>query len=576
MADLALDHVYQPNELRNHQSSSYVEDGLASEKEEISKVSEPGVNADQETPAEPEDDLQEQFWALTIEETNTQENELPPLSKGGARIVVIENEDGQHIPAMVLTTQMIREWNIILKWKRRASEYRSKMFRLKNEFDKLENQKRELKEKKTQLREKHKNLSVEEFAILESIIQLRANYQKLVPPANELLQQFNIYKEKFEYAEEAPKQTRSWMEKYWGFLMAENNLLEPFDDSGGNSNDSFVERPNHTPISYEHPEPTPSELARQELYVQLQEKREKIVELEEIVNNWQKYYNDELVEYLAAVKDGTCHNSRTVFDLCLLEESQEKIRELIQIEKEYGLGLVEARNLGMGMEDDSTVSYTPSSADDGYTLSFENEILSSIDKRWIRAWMDEIEDEDPSMEPECDDWNEWEVKSIAQNERDSVVYDMMARGKMRKKIDQWRSMCDAVRFPGIVVPTRIPSKQSIDSSDFPSAESSPFITTPPISPTFRSGLSGTDSDQTPLQSPSSPEVSSSQSSLFIKTSIAPTAFGSYELGIRQTQRESQLGISEEAISPFSTVWRHQEENQDYGPFSPVDIQEDLY
>lgn len=578
LADFATDLASRKDDQREEESASE-DNGTKHQGSKDSKILEsPPMTTS--IPVESEGHEEEQFLTLTTEETNDpkiRQESLPPLSEGEARIVVIEDENGQRVPAMVLTSQMIKEWNLILKSRRKATECSTKMFRVTNKIYALEEKKLEIKQKKIQLREEHNELTDEEFEDLEIIQELRASYEGLAAPATEFLEQLNGYQSKLELLEEAPKAIRDRMEKYWGFVMAENNLVD-FDDESDDELSKMQE--DYDPFPVDVREPTPSETAREEVYSQLRETRGRIAELEEIVDNWQQHYDEQLVEYQAAVEDGTCENSRTIFDLCLLEESQDKIGALVRAEKEYDRKLEEARHLGIAINDGNTESDVISDRDDdGYTLSFEGEMSNSVDKGWIIAWVEEIENQNPDQGPECDDLNEWEVKSLAQNERDSVVYDMMARGKMRKKIDKWRKMCEAVKRPGVLsIPDRTisASTQSVVSPDPPSTASSPFITTP-ISPAhglWQQRFICTDFSPVSSQNPLSPDFSSEKSSPFIMSPMSPS-FRSYEI---RDRGEAELS-SEEALSPFSIPIQPQQQEQpqeDYGPFSPVDIQEDLY
>lgn len=520
-------------------------------------------------------DPEQLFLELTDAEADNDEQfhrerpPLPPLSRGSARIIAIEDGNGEQVPAMILTDQMIREWNIIIKCSRRASDYRYKLRVLRMKFDRFEERKGKLKARKEELREEHHDLSDEEFASLETVHALRAKFEQLDITSTELLEQMEKYKEKLVREEDAPKTTRSWMEKYWSFVLADNNLLEPDSHSDASDEEYGQHQAAQEEVYYpaENVEPTPSEIATQEFCNQMQETSERIAELQEEVNNWKEHYDSELMQYLAAVEEGTCENSRTVFDLCLLEESQEKIGALIKAEKEYETALVEARKMGLVSEEGSFGSPTPSMAeDDGYRLSFEDEMSASIDKRWILSWVAGIEGRNTNLEPDCDDWNEWEVKSLAQNERDSVKYEMMARGSRRKNIDKWRSICESLKPPGISIPARSFTLGSISSPEGPSAESGPFITSPISSMSGQSEGSRRFSRATPLPSP--------LTNPFATPPITPAGFRTFELGVRRGIRLSPM----EALSPLGDpgLLRRQDSPQMYGPFSPIDIQEDLY
>lgn len=133
-----------------------------------------------------------------------------------------------------------------------------------------------MKKHRDQLREEeHKYLTDEEFAALANIEELRTTYKKVAGKANDLLQQFQVLKEKRDRAEKEPRAVRAWMEKYWGFVMGEHNLTEVDDDSdeGASDREEFYD-----PLPIARVDPTPSELAREEVYNDLQAKRERTIE----------------------------------------------------------------------------------------------------------------------------------------------------------------------------------------------------------------------------------------------------------------------------------------------------------
>jgi hypothetical protein len=163
------------------------------------------------------------------------------------------------------------------------------------------------------------------------------------------------------------------------------------------------------------------------------DKRLKLQEAQDSVDNIRNFYKEELAEYQACVAAEKTGLSRSNFDKIMLINARDTTRRLITAEKELKDAQETARRLGAFCDDSEQESGFQDFLDDGYRISEEEKAISSLDRAAIERWLtigDVEYDADPD-EPNLD------VKTVGISDSISVL----AEGSKRRRIDRWRLEC---------------------------------------------------------------------------------------------------------------------------------------
>lgn len=142
---------------------------------------------------------------------------------------------------------------------------------------------------------------------------------------------------------------------------------------------------------------------------------------------------------------GDEHMSTLSLDLLQLSKTQGMTRAIIEAEEDLARIEKEALNAGLRLSGSDLVSEFENDVDDGYRISFEQDMTASVDRERVAAWLAGV--------PECDaavvskvleetndlenvETDDWDATSVELWESHSMVAD----GSERAKIDQWRGM----------------------------------------------------------------------------------------------------------------------------------------
>ncbi|KAI7538397.1 hypothetical protein KC331_g10387 [Hortaea werneckii] len=137
---------------------------------------------------------------------------------------------------------------------------------------------------------------------------------------------------------------------------------------------------------------------------------------------------------------GEDFESDLAFDHRQIQETRELVNRLTEAEDLVEAAKTDAVAMGVQIPDSDIESGFVDDVDDGYRISSEAREAASVDKDSIAKWMTEIPEEDFEGTTDAD-VDEWDCRSVAISESGSMV----AEGPDRRRIDKWRSMCEATK-----------------------------------------------------------------------------------------------------------------------------------
>jgi hypothetical protein len=127
------------------------------------------------------------------------------------------------------------------------------------------------------------------------------------------------------------------------------------------------------------------------------------------------------------------------FDLRWLQKIQELTRELIEAESALSTAKAAAGEGGIDVPMDDQASGFLDDAADGYRMSMEQAMISSVPSPKIKDWMSGIpEVASPSFNEHAEEADEWEAEEVEMC--DSVSMIAQDAGE-RRRIDKWRQVC---------------------------------------------------------------------------------------------------------------------------------------
>ncbi|KAI7531113.1 hypothetical protein KC331_g14298 [Hortaea werneckii] len=132
--------------------------------------------------------------------------------------------------------------------------------------------------------------------------------------------------------------------------------------------------------------------------------------------------------------------SDLAFDHGQIQKTRELANRLTEAEDLVEAAKIDAVAMGVQIPDSDIESGFVDDVDDGYRISSEAREAAGVDKHSIAKWMNEIPEEDFEGMIEAD-VDEWDCRSVAISESGSMV----AEGSDRRRIDKWRSMCEAIK-----------------------------------------------------------------------------------------------------------------------------------
>ncbi|KAH8665867.1 hypothetical protein BGZ60DRAFT_488990 [Tricladium varicosporioides] len=154
---------------------------------------------------------------------------------------------------------------------------------------------------------------------------------------------------------------------------------------------------------------------------------------QEIIDKWDQHYDRELRYWSEAVQSGRCDDTRSEFDINLLQQQRLATRDLIQAEEDFLAAKNHAYSIGVYLLETDQTSQFPDFEDDGYRLSMEHDMIVHCDWASIEKWRENISSEsekDILPSAEVDEWDNCDVEM-----GDSI--SCVAEGPERARIDRW-------------------------------------------------------------------------------------------------------------------------------------------
>ncbi|GAB1732089.1 hypothetical protein NU195Hw_Modified_371t1 [Hortaea werneckii] len=133
--------------------------------------------------------------------------------------------------------------------------------------------------------------------------------------------------------------------------------------------------------------------------------------------------------------------SDLAFDHRQIQKTRELANRLTEAEDLVEAAKTHAVAMGVQIPASDIESGFVDDVEDGYRISSEAREAASVDRESIAKWMTEVPEDD--FEGMTDvDLDDWDCRSVAISESGSMV----AEGSDRRRIDKWRSMCEATRL----------------------------------------------------------------------------------------------------------------------------------
>jgi hypothetical protein len=122
-----------------------------------------------------------------------------------------------------------------------------------------------------------------------------------------------------------------------------------------------------------------------------------------------------------------------------VQKIQELTRELIEAESALSTARAAAGEGGVDVHMSDGTSGFGDDPDDGYRMSMEQAMISSVPSPKIKDWMSGIpEVASPSFKEHAEEADEWEAEEVEMC--DSVSMIAQDAGE-RRRIDKWRQVC---------------------------------------------------------------------------------------------------------------------------------------
>lgn len=157
-------------------------------------------------------------------------------------------------------------------------------------------------------------------------------------------------------------------------------------------------------------------------------------------------YEQEREVWRQEVQEGVCHFSKTVFDNACLADQFQLTRNLIEAEEARDDAVSRAWKLGVLQNSSETSSHFIDDVDDGYSLSLEISMKTTVDRGFINAWANgvsesrdiptlRLDNEDESCDAQSDS------RSVGLSESFSIV----DQSRNQKRIRHWEETCEIQR-----------------------------------------------------------------------------------------------------------------------------------
>lgn len=243
---------------------------------------------------------------------------------------------------------------------------------------------------------------------------------------------------------------RKSLENTWIGLLSSHELLQIVKENFESDNESFSETESTIEEYQEdivgdalqstsdYSLLNESEEINKAAYVEFQQIELKMRALRTKLDNWNTTYLDELARYEHAVGEKNCDVFRSDFDKILLQAARKVTADLIRAEEVYDDAKSRMHNLEILAEGAEQRSNFVDDINDGYRVSFENDMIASADSALIYAWMEN----DTSGDIDLSYDRYWDALTVEIGESISVV----AQDPERRWIDRWCAQCEETKL----------------------------------------------------------------------------------------------------------------------------------
>lgn len=166
--------------------------------------------------------------------------------------------------------------------------------------------------------------------------------------------------------------------------------------------------------------------------------RQYLFERQLAFDNRQDDYERQCERFHDALANGTTGCTQSMFDCLAVEATRELTGALIDAEFDEESALERAKALGVLVNVGDQESNFMSEFSDGYRESQEASMEAAVDRNFITAWTDTVEDAQSEDTKELQEPDEWDAKTVGIS--DSVSQVDYSRN--RRRIDRWREMCE--------------------------------------------------------------------------------------------------------------------------------------
>ncbi|KAL3420650.1 hypothetical protein PVAG01_07095 [Phlyctema vagabunda] len=362
---------------------------------------------------------------------------LPVTAEDPEGIIYI-SEEGEERGAVALTESALYLWNIVIPLEEKIASNKydlghitSHLAKVTAEFNRLDKATDNLPTEGTE------GFDSREF-LRQGVAQMEILYNEMTDlekEKNKLTAEIDEYERELSQPKEA-------LYEEWKEILVKYDLLEaerPSDAVPTESQFAYEQnRQEDVMVGLEIEECTPSEAERVELENEKERAIENIIECKRTLHrfqrkldSWEDYYDHEYQHHRSKFGKGEMDN-KSVFDNNMLQEHRNLFQEFQKAEEALEAARQHAKDLGLTLYSQSQESGFLDRADDGYRESLEAQVVAQFDHERIERWM-RTETSEKSV-----DYDDWSAKDVDFSESVTGV----AVGKDRRRIDQWRSLCD--------------------------------------------------------------------------------------------------------------------------------------
>ena len=133
----------------------------------------------------------------------------------------------------------------------------------------------------------------------------------------------------------------------------------------------------------------------------------------------------------------TTDDSPEAFDIRWVKRNQELTRAVVDAEAVFAAAKAEIREASIELPPEDQTSVLYDRADDGYRMSFEQDLVGSIPSPVVKHWMSAIPGDAAEGIRSPAEVDEWDAEEVGISDSVSLV----AEGSERRRIDRWRPLC---------------------------------------------------------------------------------------------------------------------------------------